>query len=188
MTKDDLLELAWGVIANAHGGDWKKADTRWLEPAGRFRDEYHQMLDRRNKPVLRESEPEVDTPRFNAVWDAIKGWDIERNSGEGLAGVTGDDVRAILAALDSSVDEWPKKVAGARVKLDALVACDSEARPAIVKKIREALGEFVQQTLPSWGTVVDGSFALVTPQASADESDTKDDDDGTTSPPHPSTQ
>ncbi len=42
---DDLLELAWGVIANAR--DWiledKQADT-WCEAATRWRDAFHASL------------------------------------------------------------------------------------------------------------------------------------------------
>ena len=38
---------------------------------------------------------------FNAVWDAIKDWDIQRLPGDGYAGATGDDVCTILEALGS---------------------------------------------------------------------------------------
>lgn len=37
----DLLEVAWGIIANANGGDWSKATDEWREAAERWRDEYH---------------------------------------------------------------------------------------------------------------------------------------------------
>lgn len=37
--------------------------------------------------------------RFLAVWNAIKGWDIQRTPGAGYAGATGDDVCTILEAL-----------------------------------------------------------------------------------------
>ena len=36
----DLLEMAWGLIANAHGGDWDQATPEWREAAERWRDEY----------------------------------------------------------------------------------------------------------------------------------------------------
>jgi hypothetical protein len=39
------------------------------------------------------------SPRFNAVWNAIKGWDIQRKDGEGYAGATGTDVMTILNSL-----------------------------------------------------------------------------------------
>lgn len=46
-------------------------------------------------------------PRFEAVWEAIKHWDISRGDEGDLcdrmyAGATGDDVRTILAALDAA--------------------------------------------------------------------------------------
>lgn len=35
------LEAAWGVIANAGGGNWKLEPWEWQEAAARWRDEYH---------------------------------------------------------------------------------------------------------------------------------------------------
>jgi len=40
--KDELLEWAWGIIANAHGGDWEKASEDWRGAAEKWRDEYHE--------------------------------------------------------------------------------------------------------------------------------------------------
>jgi hypothetical protein len=40
---------------------------------------------------------------FNAVWEAIKGWDIQRTPGAGYAGATGDDVCTILEAIAEAV-------------------------------------------------------------------------------------
>ena len=34
------MELAWGLIANAHGGDWNKAPKDWREAAEKWRDRY----------------------------------------------------------------------------------------------------------------------------------------------------
>ena len=39
------------------------------------------------------------SPQFNAVWNAIKGWDIERSEGEGYANATGTDVMIVLNSL-----------------------------------------------------------------------------------------
>ncbi len=41
---DDLLEVAWGIIANANGGDWDKATPEWKEAAERWRDRYFAVL------------------------------------------------------------------------------------------------------------------------------------------------
>ena len=37
---------------------------------------------------------------FDSIWDSIKGWDLERSTGDGYAGATGDDVRTIIAAIE----------------------------------------------------------------------------------------
>lgn len=34
----DHLELAWGLIANASGGDWEKESREWQDAAIRWRD------------------------------------------------------------------------------------------------------------------------------------------------------
>ena len=41
----DQLELAWGLIANAGGGDWNKESEKWTEAANKWRDEWHNILD-----------------------------------------------------------------------------------------------------------------------------------------------
>lgn len=40
MSKDDLLDLAWGLIANSYGGDWKLATPDWRKAAKRWQDGY----------------------------------------------------------------------------------------------------------------------------------------------------
>lgn len=40
------------------------------------------------------------SPRFEAVWQAIKGWDISRRSDQLYSGPTGNDVMHILRELD----------------------------------------------------------------------------------------
>lgn len=40
----DLLELAWGLIANASDGDWSRESLNWRETAEKWRDLYHQRL------------------------------------------------------------------------------------------------------------------------------------------------
>lgn len=39
-----LAEAAWGVIANAGGGDWTRETVEWQEAATRWRNEYHARL------------------------------------------------------------------------------------------------------------------------------------------------
>ena len=40
----DLNETAWGLIANAYGGDWDTASPEWKQAAIRWRDQYHETL------------------------------------------------------------------------------------------------------------------------------------------------
>ena len=48
----DLLDTAWGIISNAHGGDWDLASKDWREAAERWRDEFHSELrDERGTPL-----------------------------------------------------------------------------------------------------------------------------------------
>jgi hypothetical protein len=49
----DLAEMAWIIIANAHGGNWKaptgagkKFDKNWRAAAAKWRDDYHASLKR----------------------------------------------------------------------------------------------------------------------------------------------
>lgn len=40
----DHLEWAWGIIANAGGGNWLKETSDWQEAARAWRDRYHMLL------------------------------------------------------------------------------------------------------------------------------------------------
>jgi|SRR5579859_3736937 len=52
------------------------------------------------REALRDPTPqELESPEFNAVWNAIKKWDISRTSNGLYAGATGTDVCTILDAL-----------------------------------------------------------------------------------------
>ena len=54
--------------------------------------------------LIKDNEPtssDLISPEFNAVWEAIKKWDIQRTEGAGYAHATGTDVMIILNALKS---------------------------------------------------------------------------------------
>lgn len=36
--RDELLDYAWAIIANAYGGDWDLATTKWKDAAEKWRD------------------------------------------------------------------------------------------------------------------------------------------------------
>lgn len=42
----------------------------------------------------------TEHPLFEPIWQAIKDWDIERTRGRGYAGATGNDVQAIIDAIE----------------------------------------------------------------------------------------
>jgi len=47
--RTDLLELAWGIIANAGSGDWERESKEWQDAAIRWRDIYFGSLKRVSK-------------------------------------------------------------------------------------------------------------------------------------------
>ncbi len=59
MQDRDLLELAWGIIANAGGGDWEKESKEWQDAAIKWRDNYFATL----KQVSREASLQPNTNR-----------------------------------------------------------------------------------------------------------------------------
>lgn len=46
----DLLETAWGIIANAGGGNWETQSAEWRTAAEGWRDGYHDVLDNWTHP------------------------------------------------------------------------------------------------------------------------------------------
>jgi hypothetical protein len=40
----DLLEFAWGIIANAGGGNWDRETDEWRESAVRFRERWFVLI------------------------------------------------------------------------------------------------------------------------------------------------
>jgi hypothetical protein len=48
---------------------------------------------------MEPTEQDIYSPEFDAVWQAIKGWDIRREPDDGGAFATGTDVMTILNAL-----------------------------------------------------------------------------------------
>jgi hypothetical protein len=41
---EELLEMAWVIIANANDGNWDRAATSWVKAAEKWRDDYHNIL------------------------------------------------------------------------------------------------------------------------------------------------
>ena len=47
--EQDLIEMAWSIMANVSGGDWDKQSQDWQEAAGKWRDDYGLWL-KENRP------------------------------------------------------------------------------------------------------------------------------------------
>jgi hypothetical protein len=58
-TTGNLLDFAWALIANAHGGDWDRSLPAWKQAAERWRDEYRDWL--ASRPQL-EPVDNIDPP------------------------------------------------------------------------------------------------------------------------------
>ena len=57
----DVYEQAFGIIANASGGDWTKESEEWQEAAARFRTDYYHAVDKETWDTEKELlEQEVD--------------------------------------------------------------------------------------------------------------------------------
>lgn len=54
------------------------------------------------------SDEMLASPQFEAVWQVVRRWDLERAPGDGYDGANGGDVRAILDALDAIPAEAPE--------------------------------------------------------------------------------
>ena len=48
---------------------------------------------------MEPTKEDLKDPMFNAIWGAIKGWEIERKPEDGIAAATGTDVMAILSEV-----------------------------------------------------------------------------------------
>jgi hypothetical protein len=57
LRKADLLERAWGIIANAGGGDWDRETPDWKDAALGWRDEYHAWLGKTSKQTTSQPAP-----------------------------------------------------------------------------------------------------------------------------------
>ena len=56
------------------------------------------------------TEEDLERPVFEAIWQAIKKWDIERDYGLGRAGATGTDVKTILIAIEPFLKDTPTPI------------------------------------------------------------------------------
>jgi hypothetical protein len=92
----DLLETAWGIIANAGGGDWTRETPDWQDAAARWRDRYHATLVPDSLDALRLRRIE------EAAWDVVRrtgGLTVHFTGGMPYLVVKPDWTDALAAAL-----------------------------------------------------------------------------------------
>ena len=61
-TVSDSEEMAWGIIANAYGGNWDLAGEEWRTAAEKWRDDYHSRLSKAQPGDEVHDEPPTKTP------------------------------------------------------------------------------------------------------------------------------
>lgn len=57
--QNDLLEFAWGIIANAGGGNWTLETLDWQSAADQFRTRYFRDYPRPKPPETPPQEPQI---------------------------------------------------------------------------------------------------------------------------------
>jgi len=71
-------------------------------------------------PLRDPTSEELESPLFNAIWKAIKGWDLRRENAAGYAGATGTDVCTILDAIKPAAQSVPTLLLEALENIEAL--------------------------------------------------------------------
>lgn len=107
-SSDDLMEFAWGIIANAGGGDWTRESADWQEAAARWRTAYFKKLDddktarlmRELSSMFEHRSEWAQSPR-PAVTDAVK---PELTTGGHVASLRADELeRAIWDVMGLAI-------------------------------------------------------------------------------------
>jgi hypothetical protein len=98
ITKGQVIELIGLISAElaARSGAWDGKAPDWFPQPPEWLELVEDYLPQVEGPAARE---EVESLEFRAIWEAIKGWDLEREPGAGYAGATGTDVLAIQNSL-----------------------------------------------------------------------------------------
>jgi hypothetical protein len=89
----DLLELAWGIIANAGGGDWEKESKEWQDAAVRWRDTYFGSLTKVSKTSSQQ--PNVNRQPNAPMSEQPQKWEWKREWGDIIC-----DGKLIAAGLE----------------------------------------------------------------------------------------
>lgn len=117
------------------------------------------------------TEADLASPLFQAVWHAIRGWDIERTDGDGTADANGSDVMHILAAIRGTAglhlfhvqdterpmyvvaEDWAQAVESWRrvIRTENDLSPDDQPNPDGISRLTDTIGtslEFPELLLP----------------------------------------
>lgn len=101
-TTKELLDAAWGVIANVSGGNWTKQDAEWRERAERWRDQYTAAPSgttvSKGGTVLTIRDCDTGETSFDVV-DVPEGFSIQMSLPTGL-----DPLTAFISTIVSPAD------------------------------------------------------------------------------------
>lgn len=99
-----------------------------------------------------------DEQLFEAIWQAIKGWDLERSPGELYAHATGDDVRTILKSIEPIIAqreheaELRGRIAEARYAADRVGVTDDYYQHEIDEWFTERIAALTAPTTDDTAT------------------------------------
>lgn len=110
IAKDLGIELAWGIIANAHGGDWSQETDEWRSAAERWRDTYYSEGD----AIALDVERVTVGPEGG---DRIKDWEQLRYT-----------LAHLWNAIDHLVDGFPESAAADLVDCQDAIFWDNTDR------------------------------------------------------------
>jgi hypothetical protein len=66
------LEAAWGLIANAGGGNWDSQTLEWREAASRWRDAYHDALDAKTAQPVAAEDQDAPWPDWSVRMEVLR--------------------------------------------------------------------------------------------------------------------
>jgi hypothetical protein len=161
-TAKDLVERAWGVIASAGGGDWKRETKEWGDAAAKWRDDYHAWIKARGK--------EAPEPRQGAGGTSGGAIKVTASSGAppsqetalhrtaaflkrmtdigGTAAIDKATIDTLLRTVGDASESAPPEVRGAII-LSAvmLMGPTPSLPPEALTRAREILAKFMDDTL-----------------------------------------
>lgn len=111
------------------------------------------------------TEADLKDPAFNAIWEAIKGWDLSRGPGRQghmYSGATGNDVMHVLLALRAAEQACavPAPAGAMAVLSETLDKLEDGDAEGAIKTLRKALAAEADKAqaapaVEAWGDVLE---------------------------------